>query len=44
MEKHLIDVPTKSFDDFAGAGSDAARNRRILGIGSPNPSRLGKIQ
>jgi len=35
MEKHLIDVPTKSFDDFAGAGSDTARNRRILGIDSP---------
>jgi sugar phosphate isomerase/epimerase len=44
MEKHLIDVPTKSFDDFAGAGSDAVRNRRILGIGSPNPSCPGKIQ
>ncbi len=28
----LIDVPTKAFDDFAGAASDSARNRRILGI------------
>jgi hypothetical protein len=28
----LIDVPTKAFDDFAGAASDPARNRRILGV------------
>ena len=28
----LIDVPKKAFDDFAGAASDAARNRRILGV------------
>ncbi len=29
---HLIDVPKKAFDDFAGAASDSARNRKILGI------------
>ncbi len=29
---HLIGVPTKAFDDFAGAASDQARNRRILGL------------
>ncbi|MFN7921679.1 MAG: sugar phosphate isomerase/epimerase family protein [Bryobacteraceae bacterium] len=28
----LIDVPKKAFDDFAGAGSDTARNRRIMGL------------
>ncbi len=28
----LIDVPKKAFDDFAGAASDARRNRRILGL------------
>jgi sugar phosphate isomerase/epimerase len=28
----LIDVPKKAFDDFAGAASDSARNRRILGV------------
>jgi len=28
----LIDTPKKAFDDFAGAGSDTKRNRRILGI------------
>lgn len=28
----LIDVPKKAFDDFAGAASDATRNRRILGV------------
>ncbi|HXJ38648.1 MAG TPA: sugar phosphate isomerase/epimerase family protein [Bryobacteraceae bacterium] len=32
IAKNLIDVPTKAFDDFAGAGSDTARNRRVLGI------------
>lgn len=29
----LIDTPKKAFDDFAGAGSDTKRNRRILGLG-----------
>jgi len=28
----LIDVPKKAFDDFAGAATDSARNRRLLGI------------
>ena len=28
----LIDVPKKAFDDFAGAGSDVDKNRRVLGI------------
>jgi hypothetical protein len=32
IAKHLIDVPTKAFDDFAGSGSDTARNRRVLGL------------
>lgn len=32
IQSHLIDVPTKAFDDFAGAVSDADRNRRILGL------------
>jgi sugar phosphate isomerase/epimerase len=32
IEAHLIDVPTKAFDDFAGASSDQERNRRILGL------------
>jgi sugar phosphate isomerase/epimerase len=32
IQSMLIDVPKKAFDDFAGAGSDVARNRRILGI------------
>ncbi|MCC6263302.1 MAG: sugar phosphate isomerase/epimerase [Bryobacterales bacterium] len=32
IESMLIDVPTKAFDDFAGAATDAGRNRRILGI------------
>ncbi len=29
----LIDVPRKAFDDFAGAGTDVERNRRMLGLG-----------
>ena len=32
IQKHLIDVPLRAFDDFAGRGSDAASNRRILGL------------
>jgi sugar phosphate isomerase/epimerase len=32
IQSHLIDVPTKAFDDFAGAATDAKRNRRVLGI------------
>jgi hypothetical protein len=33
IRKHLIDVPARAFDDFAGKGSNAERNRRILGMG-----------
>jgi len=29
---HLIDVPTRAFDDFAGAATDVRRNRRVLGL------------
>ncbi len=29
---HIIRVTAKSFEDFAGAGSDAATNRRMLGL------------
>ena len=32
IASHLIDVPTKAFDDFAGGSSDPKRNRRILGL------------
>lgn len=32
IKSHLIDVPKKAFDDFAGAATDQARNRRLLGI------------
>lgn len=32
IQSHPIDVPKKAFDDFAGAASDARRNRRILGV------------
>ncbi|MBK9167538.1 MAG: sugar phosphate isomerase/epimerase [Bryobacterales bacterium] len=28
----LIETPKKAFDDFAGAGTDTARNRRVLGL------------
>jgi len=29
---HMIRVTSKAFDDFAGAGSDRQKNRRILGL------------
>ncbi|MFN7541585.1 MAG: sugar phosphate isomerase/epimerase family protein [Acidobacteriota bacterium] len=32
ITSHLISVPTRAFDDFAGAATDAARNRRIMGL------------
>ncbi len=32
IASHLIDVPLKAFDDFAGAVSDTKRNRRVLGL------------
>lgn len=32
IASHLIDVPTKAFDDFAGGASDVKKNRRILGL------------
>ncbi|MCC7157302.1 MAG: hypothetical protein IT161_22165, partial [Bryobacterales bacterium] len=32
IARHLIDVPKKAFDDFAGAATDVKRNRRILGL------------
>jgi len=32
IQSMLIDVPKKAFDDFAGAASDSARNRRLLGV------------
>jgi sugar phosphate isomerase/epimerase len=33
IQDHIIRVTEKAFDDFAGAGSDEAANRRMLGIG-----------
>jgi sugar phosphate isomerase/epimerase len=32
IAKHLIRVSERAFDDFAGAASDAAFNRRLLGL------------
>jgi sugar phosphate isomerase/epimerase len=32
IRDHIIRVTEKAFDDFAGAGTDKARNRRILGF------------
>lgn len=33
VQAHMIRVTEKAFDDFAGAGTDEAANRRMLGIG-----------
>jgi sugar phosphate isomerase/epimerase len=33
IRDHIIRVTEKAFDDFAGAGTDKERNRRILGLG-----------
>ncbi|MEM7099686.1 MAG: sugar phosphate isomerase/epimerase [Pseudomonadota bacterium] len=32
IKQHMIRTTDKAFDDFAGAGADAASNRRILGL------------
>lgn len=32
IQDHIIRVTDRAFDDFAGAGSDEAANRRILGL------------
>ncbi|MGB6691847.1 MAG: sugar phosphate isomerase/epimerase [Terracidiphilus sp.] len=32
VRNHIIRVTEKAFDDFAGAGTDTARNRKILGL------------
>ncbi len=32
VRNHMIRVTDRAFDDFAGGASDAARNRRILGL------------
>ena len=31
---HIIRVTEKAFDDFAGAGTDRAANRKMLGLGA----------
>ncbi|NJM81420.1 MAG: sugar phosphate isomerase/epimerase [Tabrizicola sp.] len=33
VDAHIIRVTEKAFDDFAGAGTDRAANRRMLGLG-----------
>ncbi len=33
VRQHIINVTERAFDDFAGAGTDEAANRRMLGIG-----------
>ena len=32
IKDHIIRVTERAFDDFAGAGQDAARNKLLLGI------------
>jgi hypothetical protein len=32
VKEHIIRVTDRAFDDFAGAGANEARNRRMLGI------------
>ena len=34
VKAHIIRVTEKAFDDFAGAGTDRAANRRMLGLGA----------
>jgi sugar phosphate isomerase/epimerase len=32
IKKHIIEAATRAFDDFADSGTDAAANRKLLGI------------
>jgi sugar phosphate isomerase/epimerase len=32
IARHIIQTVTRAFDDFAGAGSDQAANRKVLGL------------
>jgi hypothetical protein len=32
IKEHIIRVTERAFDDFAAAGTDAEKNRKILGI------------
>jgi hypothetical protein len=32
VREHIVRVTDRAFDDFAGSGADAQRNRKILGI------------
>ena len=32
VRDHIIRVTERAFDDFAGAGTDEAANRRMLGL------------
>jgi hypothetical protein len=33
VRSHIIHVTDRAFDDFAGAGADEAKNRKVLGLG-----------
>jgi sugar phosphate isomerase/epimerase len=33
IEAHIIQIATRSFDDFAASGIDQAANRKLLGLG-----------
>jgi sugar phosphate isomerase/epimerase len=37
ITEHIIRVTERAFDDFAGAGTDPALNRRVLGLGAIEP-------
>ena len=32
ISKHIIDVTTKAFDDFADSGMDRETNKKLLGL------------
>jgi len=32
IASHLIEPPSKAFDDFAGVSTDVKQNRRVLGL------------
>ena len=43
IQSHIIRVAERAFDDFASSGTDAAANRRMLGLEMSRRLRLGMI-
>jgi sugar phosphate isomerase/epimerase len=39
IAQHIIQIPERAFDDFAGSAADDGANRRMLGLAAPTESK-----